>query len=97
MSNLLGESVDVANCKMFSICLGSMTMSYLVSSMWKEFVISSVEAVQVKTKRRIPNPVSNLIAAICVSLVSMGILLLLYEWEKKVATRAAAAKEESGE
>ena len=88
MSSIPGQSMAVSttqqlNPQLLFIGLSSITASFLVSVMWGNFVTSSVEAVQVKTNRRIPDSVSNLIAAICVTAVCATVMMLLYSWEKK--------------
>lgn len=100
MSSIPGQSLAVSttqqlNPQLLFIGLSSITASFLVSLVWGNFVTSSVEAVQVKTNRRIPDAVSNLISALCVTLVCALVMMLLYSWEKK-ALRAGLDDEEEG-
>jgi hypothetical protein len=92
LSTIPGQGVNpnesILNPQLLFIGVFSMTISFLVSIQWGGFVTSSVDAVQDATKHRIPAPVSKLIAAITVTVVSILILCALYTWEQKVVTNA---------
>jgi len=88
VSSIPGQSLSLdpgkLNPQLLFVGVFSITSSFLVSLIWGNFVTSSVEAVQVKTNRKIPDPVANLIAAVCVTLVGVLVMSLLYSWEQKV-------------
>lgn len=93
MSTIPGQGVNpnesVLNPQLLFIGVFSMTVSFLVSIQWGGFVTSSVDAVQVATRNRIPAPVAKLIAAITVTATSILILGGLYLWEQKVARKGS--------
>jgi len=88
----LGDYHTSINSQLLCVSIFSMTASFLVSLIWGNFVTSSVEAVQVKTNRKIPTPVANLIAAVCVTVTSVLILSALHSWEQKVLKKSAAPR-----
>lgn len=75
------------------ISLFAATASFLVSLSWQKFLSDAVDAVQRSTNQKIPVVVSQLITAIVVTAVMVGVIVGLYRWERK---EAAAADDEDG-
>lgn len=88
-SSIPGQAVDqedpVLNRQLLCISLISMTLSFLVSIAWGNFVSASIEDVQAATKHKIPNSVSRIIAAVLITTTAILILCGLYSWERKAA------------
>ena len=87
MSTIPGQGVtddEGLSIPLLLVSLLSATMAFMMSISWAGFIDSSVITVNEKTGNIIPLPISRLISAIIVSGVSVGILIALFQWEKRV-------------
>jgi hypothetical protein len=97
VSAIAGQMMDDdenINIPFMLISLFAGTLTFLLSLSWAAFLSDSVETVQRITKNKIPLPLARLIAAIIVSMVAVSLLVLLFNWERKVKERKRQAQED---
>jgi len=88
VSSIPGQMIDnheSISVPLLVISLMGATLAFLLSLSWAAFLSDSVEAVHRSTNNKLPLPVARLLAAIVVTGVAVGLLILLYKWERKVA------------
>ena len=87
-SSIPGQMLDneeELSIPLLLISLFGATLAFLLSLSWAAFLSDSVEAVHKATNQKIPLPVARLIAALIVSATAVGLLVCLFQWERRAS------------